>query len=88
MATVIIKQKLGLDKFVRLQAQMKAEGVHIVLGCEKTVTAVTQENVRGKVAAVFNLGKKLDVRTNLENGSGDYHFAQLGDVFYLFKKPA
>lgn len=87
MATVIIKQKLGLDKFTRLQAQMKAEGVHVLVGCEKTVTAVTQDRVVGKVAAVFNLGKKLDVRTNLESGTGDYHFAQLGDVFYLFKKP-
>lgn len=88
MATVIIKQKLGLDKFTRLQAQMKAEGVHVLVGCEKTVTAVTQDRVVGKVAAVFNLGKKLDVRTSLDSSSGEYHFATINDVFYLFRKPA
>jgi hypothetical protein len=87
MASVIVKQKLGLDKFKRLRAQLKAEGVHIVTGCEKTVPAVTQDKVSGKVTDVFDLGKKLDVRMEPAY-TGEYHFGQINDVFYLFRKPA
>jgi hypothetical protein len=90
MATVKIQQKLGMDLFKKLSAQMKETGLHLVYsdGEDKPDRKITQENVICKVKQVFNLGKKMEAVLDSERSFKDYdlRFQQFDNVFYLVRK--
>lgn len=90
MATVKIQQKLGMDLFKKLSAQMKETGLHLVRsdGEDKPDRKITQENVICKVKHVFNLGKKMEVVVDSDMSFANYdlRFQQFDNVFYLVRK--
>jgi hypothetical protein len=90
MATVKIQQKLGMDLFKKLSAQMKETGLHLVRsdGEDKPDRKITQENVICKVKQVFNLGKKMEavVDGDVVLSGYELRFQQFENVFYLVRK--
>lgn len=90
MATVKIQQKLGLDVFKKLNAQLKETGLHVVRsdGEDKPDRKITQDNVICKVKHVFNLGKKMEAVLDVDQCFKNYEmrFQQFENVFYLVRK--
>lgn len=86
MANIKVQQKLGQAAFAVLAAQIKSPGVHVINEV-KAGTAVTSDDVIGKVQNAFNLGGKIDVTLSaVVRGNGSYRFEKIQDVYYLVRK--
>ena len=84
--SIKIKQKLGKDSLAKLQEQLKAKGIKVIIHNEDGF--VTTSDVIGRVSSVFNLNnEKLDVFTSLDKPKekGAFKFTQIQDDFYLMQ---
>jgi len=75
-----IHQKLGLDAFKQLQAQLKEKGFIEVVNHNPSIEYLS---VGGYVKSVFNLGKKLEVVIEPPQAFTDYHFTRRDGKFIL-----
>lgn len=89
MATIKVQQKLGLEDFKSLSAQIKGEGVQIITAKNPSIEYITGDDYLGKVSNAFNLGKKVEVLVEMKSPDtplSGYHFRTvLNDRWFLVK---
>jgi len=84
-----VKQKLGQKAFDELKDQIKTKGVKIISFTKEK--HVVEEDVMGNVTDVFNLGQKIDVRTNVGTAVTkglNFRFTKIQDAYYLMQGEA
>lgn len=88
MATIKVQQKLGMTEFKVLLDQIKNVGVHVIPELPAG-TALSTEDLLGKVHNAFNLGQKIEVSVAMAPvpGKADYRFSKISDHYYLVRKP-
>lgn len=89
MAKIKVQQKLGLEDFKSLAAQIKGDGVQVISGKNPSIEYITGEDYLGKVSNAFNLGKKVEVLVEMKSPDTPltgYHFRKvLNDRWFLTK---